>query len=275
MTRYASPLTDDRLRRALSELAAGPDGSDLLIEVLRTIDSTAQVGRRPWDVRRYGRPMLVLAAVLVITAAIGFVVASLPRPQPQPTPTAPAALSGTISKSGFVVPFTYRRPDGETARLVPDRGFEPGVLYRTTSPIRRLEVFLVDGPVSCEGGGPFGGRHVIGTEPAAFLEDLRDTAGVGIGPVRDAMLGNLPALAADIDPAQNECTGITFPLPLAPFGRGDEPSLDNPGRIIVAQSSDTTIAALITSTEEDQLSEWLPVAQAYVDSFVFSTAEAQ
>lgn len=268
MTRYASPLTDERLRRALSELAAGPDGSDLLIEVLRTVDSTAQVGRRPWDVRGWGRPMLVLAAVLLITAAIGLAVAASPRPQPQPTPV--------ITVSDFIVPFTYRLPAGETGTLASIGAAEPGVIYarQTTFP-RRLEVFLVTGLLhNCLGPGAPGdnGTFVFTDDPSAFLQELRDTAGVGLGSIRPATLGNLSGWGAEVDPAANACGQNA--LHETGLGLGAislEAKLDYPGKLLVARSGETTIGVLITASSEDELAEWLPIAQAVVDTFVFST----
>src|SRR4029078_13349951 len=46
MTGTTSRITDDLLHRALAELAAGPDADILLADVIRAVDSRAQVGRR-------------------------------------------------------------------------------------------------------------------------------------------------------------------------------------------------------------------------------------
>ena len=93
MSENARHLTDELLQRALTELAADPDGTVLLTDVLRSVDSTAQVRRRPWDVRGWRGAGLLVAAALLVTAAIGSaLVLSSRQPEPQPSPSAPALL---------------------------------------------------------------------------------------------------------------------------------------------------------------------------------------
>ena len=95
MSENARRLTDERLQRALTELSAGPDGTDLLTDVLRSVDSTAQVRRRPWDVPGWRGAGLLVAAALLVTAAIGSALVLASRqPEPQPSPSAPALLPG-------------------------------------------------------------------------------------------------------------------------------------------------------------------------------------
>ena len=111
----------------------------------------------------------------------------------------------------------------------------------------------------------------ISTEPSAFLQELRDTAGVGIGPIEPTTLGNLPALAAEIDPTRNRCSPILLHengLGIGALGQGAEagqPGHDSSS----AQSRGMTIGVLISASSEDEYAAWLPIAQAYVDTFAF------
>jgi hypothetical protein len=280
MTRTARPLTDERLRLALVELAGQPDASLLLPEVLRSIDALPQVRRRPWDTRGWGRGVLLVAALLA-TLAIGAAIAfSGPRPDPQPVPS---PRPGAISALEFVVPFTYVLPNPESAPLTVRGSDSPVVLYSLAGSyfppdaqgFRRLEVFLVTGQVHrCVNPDAIEGQdtHRLNTEPSAYLEELRDRIGVGIGPISPATLGNLVAVRATVDPAANSCEGSRIHedglgLSWVTF----EPSLDNPGTLIVGRTGDTTIGVLISASNDELLAEWLPIAQAYVDSFIFET----
>jgi len=273
MTANPVRLTDELLRRSLAELAAGPDASQLLTEVLRTVDATAQVRRRPWDTRGWGRYGVLLAAALLVAAAIGTAVAlSRPQPAPLPTPTVPVVpVADAIQASDFVVPFSYRLPASETVRLSGPVGRSlPYTIYARESrePTRRLEVFLVSGWVhSC---APATTTRPIAREPQALLEALRDQEGVGVGPISATTLGNLPAMAAEIDPAQSACAAVSFHEDgLGIGGQAIEPSLSNPGRVIVGQTRDTTIGVIISAATAEAYADWLPIALGYVNSFVF------
>lgn len=277
MTGSTSRLSDELLRRSLSELAANPDGSALLTDVLRTVDSTAQVGRRPWDAPGWGRAGLLVATVVLITAALGAaVVFSALRPQPQPTPSAPAVVSDAITVSDFVVPFTYRLPQGETAKLGRVGRAEPAVIYsRQRGFSDHLSVFIITQYLhACPTvtGDPADDTLMIGTEPSAIMQALRDTAGVGLGPISTTTMGNLPAVTAEVDPAGNLCGHYAFHENGLGLGATSmERTLDDPSRLIVARTETRTIGVLISSATQDELVQWLPIAQAYVDSFVFET----
>jgi hypothetical protein len=56
-------------------------------------------------------------------------------------------------------------------------------------------------------------------------------------------------------------------------GLTHEPELRGPGKLIVARAGSRTIAVLIKAADEAAYEEWLPIAQAYVDSFNFYTAD--
>ena len=119
MTTNSSRLTDDLLRRALTELAAGPDGDMLLRDVLGAVESRPQVARRPWDTRRWGRSaVLVAVAALLVVAMVGATVV-LTQPQPSPPPTrTPLPLSDEVVRvPDFLAPFSYRVPVGLSGKL--------------------------------------------------------------------------------------------------------------------------------------------------------------
>jgi hypothetical protein len=287
MTAKSARLTDELLRRSLTELAAGPDADELLTDVIRTVDSTTQVHRRPWDLQGFGRPALLLAAVLLLTASIGLAVfLSSPRPEPQPSPTAsarPVTVLPIVQPTDFIEPFRYTLPPGESITLRPISRTAPHVVYGRTGATRErtLEVFLVTGIVHtgpCNGvdpdgnGGPTRGFDVD-QEPRTLLEDLRDEVRVAVGPISQARLGNIPAFAAEIDPTQSICANTSFhENGQGLFSGSVEPTLENPSKLIVGRIGDRTIAVLISATTEEALAEWLPIAQAYVDSFRFDNA---
>ena len=277
MSENARHLTDELLRRALTELAAGSDGTVLLTDVLHSVDGAEQVRRRPWELAGWRGAGLLMAAVLLLTAAIGsaLVLASRP-PEPQPSPSAPALLPGVFSAADFVAPFTYSLPPGQKVHLTPKGATTPAALYGWGGGIgsRRLQVFVVTGSVhacpdlSSESG--ITGSVRISGEPSAFLQELRDTVGVGIGPIEPTTLGNLPASAAEIDPTRNACSPVLLhENGLGIHAIGLEPKLDNPGMLIVGQAGLKTIGVLISASNQDDYAAWVPTAQAYVDTFTF------
>lgn len=261
MTSDTTRLTDDLLRRALAELADGRDPSLLLAEVLRGVDVTPQVARRPWDTRAWARAGVLVVAALLLVGAIGAaVVLSSPRPIPQQEP---------ISVPGFVQPFTYRVPPGETVRLTA-RGPEPPLVLAANRGSRILEIFLVTGVVhDCRDVATL---DRTGLNPAAFMDGLRDLLGAGMGPQRVTTLGNLPAIAADVDIASLPCSQLTFHESGLGWVGGNEPRLmDQPSSLIVARTNYGTVGALISASTEADYAEWLPIARAYLDSIVFNT----
>ena len=280
MTERTTGLTDDALRRALAELAGEPDATALLNEVVRTVDRMPQVPRRSWTAPSWRFGALVAAAVLA-TLGIGAAVAlSLPRPDPQPTPSVPALLPDAIAVPDFVVPFTYVLPEGEADELNARGTVMPYPIYGFHRGSASLAVFLVTGFVhTCEdldavdpsaSSGVLEGTS-LGDEPALFIERLRDEVGVGIGPIRPSMLGNVSALEAEIDPADGTCSRAL----LHEVGLGlrwSEPELRGPSTLIVARTGESSIGVLISGADEAAYRDWLPIARAYVDSFVFEDA---
>jgi hypothetical protein len=288
MTDNARRLTDDVLRRALSELAAGPDADLLLTDVLRAVDGRTQVGRRPWDTRGWSRAALLVAATLLLVAATIGATVVLTRPQPQPTPQ-PSASATAVSRpmptslplnaeqfqvSDFVVPFTYHLPVGVSSQLIKGgdvvyyvdaRGGESG----------RLTLFPVSSNVHGCGSSSGNGLPTSGIadEPTAFFEELRNTVGAGIGPVSTTTLGNLRAVGADIVPNLGTCSHATLHVDRLGLQYGDwEPRLSSPGHLIVARTRGTTIGVHISAPTEDALASWLPIALAYVNGLEFEAA---
>jgi hypothetical protein len=252
MTRTARSLSDDLLRRALAELAAGPDASALVSDVLRSVDTATQVPRRRWDVSGSRRAGLLLVAA-VLTAAIGGAVAlSSPRPAPEPTPSPPAVPGAAIQVDDFVQWFTYQVPPGRTALLETPQAEYPA--HTLTDGSRRLQLFSI------------WSQEV--TDPVEVVQGLRDRMGSCITGVRPATLGNLPAMVAEFTPGPGRCSTLSFFSP----GIGTTPiSVSDPSKLLVAQTSHGTIGVLVSAPTDDELRAWLPVAQAYVDSFEFTT----
>jgi hypothetical protein len=212
-----------------------------------------------------------------------------PSSTPRPGQPAGAPSSGLISVPDFVVPFAYQLPSGETVELsrtgYPD---SPAVIYTRRSVAyapnagsRALQVFLVTGLVHpCEAeatrnpsGWTTSPSTKLKTEPMAFMEGLRDIAGVSIGPITATTLGNLPAVTADLGPPGSCPETLMHENGLGLGWRNDEPALKYPSRLTVAKAGGRTIGVLITASTETDLAAWLPIAQAYVDSFVFDDAE--
>lgn len=272
MTANPTRLTDEVLRRALIELAGGPDAELLLTEVVRIVDDTPQARRLPWAAPGFGRGALLVAA-LIATLAVGVAVAlSQPRPAPEPDPS-------VITVTDFILPFTYRVPaeDAEPMHGIA-AGSGPYTMYGVTSTSGTLSIFEVTGNVH-----PCGSREVdpsassgtvpsvhLSREPAAFLDELRDEVGVGLGAARETTLGNLPAVEAEIVTAAGRCSdALIHQNGMGLSWLSLEPALRGPATLIVASTGDTSIGVLISAGNEDAYSNWLPVARAYVDSFVF------
>ncbi|HEX6655524.1 MAG TPA: hypothetical protein VF153_04860 [Candidatus Limnocylindria bacterium] len=294
MTDNARRLTDVVLQRALAELAAGVDGDVLLNDVLRTVDTRTQVGRRPWDTRGWGRAaaLLAAAAALLVAGAIGTTL-TLSRPQPTPLPTAsstalPSAASRPlptavpqnptpIEVSDFVPPFTYRAPAGLYGDLFSHGN--PAKVYFTDSRAGlsgRFELFPVSGYV--HGCGVATGNALptsqLNTEPTAFLEALRDKVGVRIGPITSTTLGNLPAVSADIFPTQSGCATVMLHIDGLGLSYAEfEPNLNSPAHLIVARVNGRTIGVLMSAPSEAALTDWLPIALAYEEGMVFDVAQ--
>jgi hypothetical protein len=270
MTGPTVRLTDETLRRSLVELAGEPDANALLSEVLRTVDTVPQVRRRAWSSMRWERRVLLVAAVLA-TLGIGAAVSlSAPRPDPQPIPSPEG-----IVVPDFAVPFTYRLPEGVTEHLHSKGRVTPYPIFALSGD--RLTLFLVTGTGnvhSCEDLDDESDGSVdstsVGRDPVAFLEGLRDDVGVGIGPIQPAMLGNLPAVAAEIDPEKGTCSRARVHENSLGLGAtAQEPLLRGPSTLIVAQAGAETIGVLIRGADEAAYREWLPLAYEYVQSFDF------
>jgi hypothetical protein len=276
MTTNSSRLSDDLLRRALTELAAGADGDMLLTDVMRTVDARPQVARRPWDTRGWGRTVvLVAAATLLVAATIGAtVVLTRPQPTPQPTRTPLPLSTEVIRVPDFVVPFTYRLPVGMGGQLEPF-GSEEKVFTidgHTVGSSGTLELFPVSGMAhACGASSDHSLRpSIISGVPTALLDGLR-SAGAGIGPATTATLGNLPAVAADVDPSLGRCPRVTLHIGGLGLSYAKyEPALDVPGRMVLAQPG-RTIGVWISAPTAKALANWLPIAQTLIDGLSFDS----
>jgi hypothetical protein len=273
MTTNAAHLTDELLRRSLAELAAGPDADMLLTDVLRTVDGQAQVARRPWDTRGWGRAMvLVAAAALLAAATIGAtVVLTQPKPSPQPTRTPLPLTNEVIRVPDFTVPFSYRMPAGMSGKL--EVSYTPDSFYAIrakTGDGGSFFVFPITGemhafPVT-------GSSRTCMSRPdpkndqdlTAFLQGLDE------GPVSPTSLGGEAALSVAIDPAHSASRNALFHIHgLAASQLEPSLSLANPGRLIVTATGAGAVGVLIYAADDTALADWMPVAAALVNGFRF------
>jgi len=128
MTAERFPLTDELLKRALIELAAGPEAFDLVTDVVRETRTTRQAGRFGLPALGLGRWGLLAAVALlsVVVAASLFgigqmqplpVPTSSPSPSPSPTLRAPSVPSIVVQNSStergdaFTVSHTVYAPN--------------------------------------------------------------------------------------------------------------------------------------------------------------------
>jgi hypothetical protein len=276
MTDNAQRLTDDVVRRALSELAAGPDADVLVSDVLRTVDAQAQVGRRPWDTRGWGRAaVLVAAAALLVTAVIGATV-TLTRPQPTPQPVrTPLPLTNELVRvPDFFVPFSYRVPEGMSGKLMTT--YNPDSVYaiRPKAGSGTFVLFSITGQMHAF---PVAGAtrecRSLGSEPATDDDVATFLRGLDEGPIQQTTLGGQPASEVVIDPAGSACRNAVFHVH-GLLASQLEPGLPlaYPGRLIVSRTADATVGLLIYAPTAAALADWLPVAGALTNGLTFDAA---
>lgn len=274
MTGTTSRITDDLLHRALAELAAGPDADILLADVIRAVDSRAQVGRRSWDTRAWRRAAVLIATVVLLATAIVGTTVVLTRPQPSPGPTrTPLPLSNEVIRvPDFFAPFSYRVPVGMSGKLQVQDAPDSFYLIRGE---RTDQGTLVVFPVS-------GGLHVFpadgGTQqcrPVASEPTTEDALrtflkGLDEGPISPTTLGDQPALGVAIDPAQSDCRNALFHVHGLTASQL-EPSLAlaYPGRLIVAATGAGPVGVLINAPSDAALAAWQPVADSLVSGIAF------
>jgi hypothetical protein len=275
MTTNSQPLTDDLLRRALTELAGGPDGDMLMADVLRAVDSRPQVAPRPWDTRGWRRTaVLVAAAALLVAAMVGTTVV-LMRPQPSPPPPTrtPLPLSNQVVRvPDFFVPFTYRMPVGMSDRL--ETSFLRNMIYSIgskTTGSEKLVLFRISGDMhAIPGPDGTGECRSIGHEPATDEELESFLQGLDEGPVTRTTLGELPAFTVAIDAAHSACRNSLFHVgSISGIAREPELQLVYPGFFTAAWTPAGTVGALIYAPTNSALAEWLPVAQALLNGLRF------
>lgn len=112
-----------------------------------------------------------------------------------------------------------------------------------------------------------GGRFILKTEPRAFLDDLRDIAGVEMSDITEVSLGGRPALTVMLSGAggidihtSGSSTGVST---------GNYALLSNPSRLTVADVDGVTVFVMAWAWTAEDLDAWLPEADAFVDTFQF------
>lgn len=111
------------------------------------------------------------------------------------------------------------------------------------------------------------GRFYLRTAPAEFIADLRDVAGVSMGPVEQTTLDGRPALTTVLPGLGG--TDIHVLTPITGLVGGGYVYVNMPGRLVVSEIDDTTVFILTWARTSDDLARWLPVADEFVASIHF------
>jgi hypothetical protein len=174
-----------------------------------------------------------------------------------------APSSGVFSVGGNGLAFEYRIPDGVQLTQAVREGVVgfgdglPGLSYglETGVPGRGVVVAEVTGATFHATNAGQAGRV---TDAESFLH-AADRVGYGVGEISSTEFAGLPALAAD----QSTGAWATTETPsshVLVLGHGVH------SRLIVADVGSVVVLVQIWASDRDALAEWLPTAQAFVDS---------
>ena len=209
--------------------------------------------------------------------------AGRPTASPTTTPLGPVATTvleaATATAVGFVRPFDYVIPvdsgirptldgHGPLVAFVAGADIPPDLAPASGDPRMQPTASSARGVIVASGEEAVGhgrsARFTLRAGPAEFLADLRDTAGVHMGPTTETTLDGWPALTVMLP-------GIGGPD--IHVGRSYV-LLTIPSRLVVAEIDGTTVFILTWARTADDLAAWMPVADAFVASFRF-VPEAQ
>lgn len=278
-------ISDDDVRAMFEARAAQADDAGVWDAVLADIATTHQVGawRRRLGVPVVqppaGRAILVGIAVLTILAVIAVAVGSsrsrpalpppgviLDRSIPLESPLPPTRVVRVLR-----VAFEYRLPPGidyarfgsmiewvGQAALSPPDAAEPPYALNVTRGI-----VAANADTAWSHGN---GRVRLRSDPAGLLEDIRGRTGLPLPAVATTVDGR-PALTASSDaPGNND---LHFSERMEGLVDADYIWFKFPVRLTLVDVDGTTLLFMAWGRTSADLAEWLPTADAFIDSIHF------
>ena len=271
-------VSDAAIASMFEQRARRADASDLRGPILSATLTLEQ--RATWlaRLRTIARPGwargLVLVLIALALAALAVVVVGALRP----------ALPPATTTKFFVPRFEYVLPIGSDLR--PSAGgprrdmiaWIAGPEPRSTTSDSRLygdqqpETGSLRGIVVAAGIAPWshspGGRFLLRTAPAEFLDDLRTTANVRMGEVAETTLDGRPAMTARLlsTPSNDIHVGSAM---AGLVGGTSYVLLNSPARITVAEVNGKTLFILAWARSDEALSAWMTTADAFTSSIHF------
>ena len=236
--------------------------------------------------------------------AIGSTASSPPPSAILPPPTADVVPSPTtaaspgpigpppprVTTTQFVRPFEYSIPGGmspiatyednevfallvgdEHAREESPRLFGPVQVTATENGILGPRGILIAdvtnaGVSTCSLENPRRAYGEVGEGPAAFLDSLQEIGGLRLEDEIATTFGGRPAVAAST--VLSRCAQTEIIIGTRPIWEAYA-RLEIPSRIVVAEVGGSTVMAQIWAGTPIDLEEWLPIAQAFIDSVRF------
>lgn len=273
MTSDNFTVTDAEVKRALDELAAGPDGDLLVADVMRVVDTTPQARGSAWRVPWMTSRVAVIAASVLLLVAIGGAAVLLSEALPEPRPPGtPGMLDLPGMELGYVIPENSGL--GVHVERLDASWYQFSEITNPHGPGPTIDVFPAEGDVHpCPMSNGGSSRVPIRSSPQGFLEDLREIAGTGIVGETATTLDGYPAWSAELEAGEDRCG--TADLHIPPGSLGDVPAFTGrSGTFTVVDVNGSSIAILI-SAQPDDLQAFLPVGDAFVSSIDLVEARDQ
>jgi hypothetical protein len=293
-----SGLTDADITMLFEQRAARADETGLAASVMASITNARQTGAwRTWFPGSLGSlPTLVrvgaLLMVAILAITVAFAAAGVSRPprevteptnaiRPSNVPTEPTNAVRPAGPPTGVVDhlirhFEYTVPAG-TKLSGPVRFGDTMVEWTSGSvpvvaqdPNAPHTVGVGRGIVVASANTPWGhgnGRIRLRSVPAELLADLRDRAGIPLGPIAETTLDGHPALVVDVRyPGVND---LHFRPRMDGLAGEDYIDLTLASRLIVVDVDGLTMLIDVWARTPDDLATWLPTADAFIDSIHF------
>jgi len=283
-TRFPA-VTDAAIAAMFDQRSRRGDGSGLRDLILATTTTTGQERRwHPQNRTLVARPIAYafIAALLALAVlALALIAGGAFRRDSAPAPKQTAEW--------FVRPFEYAIPAGSGLRPVADGPHRDviGWFEGSDVPLGPSADPLLGGVIPDFGGqrpdsgiargvivgsgekawSHAGDRFFISPMPAAFVADLRDRFGVGMGPIVEASLDGRPAVSTVLTGTGDNDIHVSGPI----TGLVSQPFVlvINPARLIVTEVDGETIFILIWARTTADLDAWMPVADQFIRSIHF------
>jgi hypothetical protein len=274
-------VSDAAIASMFDRRARRSDGADLRSSILAATASAPQVRR--WRLEMSAlvstrmQRLLVVGLIVIALAALALIGSGAFRQDRIPKATT----------EWFLRPFEYAIPAASALRPAADGPHYDAIAWVEGGNFPRG--INEDPPYGGQLPGSGGVRGIIvatgehawshGTEgrfflrpaPAEFIADLRDTAGVDMGPVAEATLDGRPALTTMITGPGGNDIHVDGPITGLTFGHLFV-LLTPPTRLIVTEVDGETIFVLIWARTLDDLNAWMPVADEFIASIHFLPA---